>query len=743
MDDGEVRERYGYATIAPDEPVVAGTYGTWDLLYVAGTEGVATGGCIRVHTDSDTDWGMPQLGDPGGANYMTVHAPEGVRLAVVAKDVRNMTLTLKGRSLAPGEKVRLVLGDRSGGGPGTRAQTFVEEKRYFLFSVDAEGEGEFVTLPLSPHIPIVGGDVVKLVALTPSIVSLDAPFRLLIRAQDAWGNPSSTYRGTIELTSSDMELPTDEHTFSEEDNGVWQLEGCRCTATGVRRISVAEQEGERGAESNPILCVGEDGPYTLYWGDPHGGQLHDPKKIVGFFRYARDVSGIDFAGYQPNDHRVSTEEYALQQEAERAFYEPGRFVPLPGFEWSAETEQGGHHNVYFRRHDQPIRRSFHLPSIADQDDVDTDLPHILDVYRAYRYADVVITPHVGGDMADLQYHEPNLEPAIEVTSTHGTFEWFLRDALRRRYRVGFIGGSDGYTGRPGAEYPGYIDRRYAKGGLAAVYAEELTIEGILEALKARRAYGTTGARILLRVNGDGHMMGEEYRTHSAPKISASVIGTAPLEAVELFRGRKKVYDHPLGLGTVSNRVRILWEGASRTTSYSGVIWDGTLEVSGGGSELLEKIRFDSPRSHVHDLTEDGLCWHSVACGYGSGLVLEVEGGEDVELKLAASLDLISRAFYGRSDDRRSRMSYGPAENVSFAFRMTDLASGPKEIEIGPLNRKITVSLAPDPDGARGTEFSFTDPAPHPGINPYWLRVLQTDGEMAWSSPLFVDYVVEE
>ncbi|MFP3897659.1 MAG: DUF3604 domain-containing protein [Anaerolineales bacterium] len=481
----------------------------------------------------------------------------------------------------------------------------------------------------------------------------------------------------------------------------------------------------------------------LYWGDPHGGQLHDPKKIPGFFRYARDVSGIDFTGYQPNDHRVSTEEYALQQEAERAFYEPGRFVPLPGFEWSAETEEGGHHNVYFRRHDQPIRRSFHLPSIADQDDVDTDLPHILDVHQAYRYADAVITPHVGGDMADLQYHEPNLEPAIEMTSTHGTFEWFLEDALSRRYRVGFIGGSDGYTGRPGAEYPGYVDRRYAKGGLAALYAKELTIAGILEALKSRRAYGTTGARILLRVNGDGHMMGTEYRTHSSPNISASVIGTAPLESVELFRGLEKVYDHPLELGTVGNRVRILWEGASRTTSYSGVIWDGSLEVAGGSIRLLEKIRFDSPRSHVHDLTEDGLCWHSVACGYRSGLVLKVEGGEDVELKLAVSLDLISRAFYGSPDDRRSHMSYGPAENISFTFRMADLVSGPKEMEIGPLNRKVTVSLAPDPDGARSAEFSFTDPAPRPGINPYWLRVAQTDGETAWSSPLFADYVVEE
>ena len=120
------------------------------------------------------------------------------------------------------------------------------------------------------------------------------------------------------------------------------------------------------------------------------------------------MAGISFCGYQPNAHRVATGDWALQQRAEREFYQPGCFVPLPGFEWTGEPRDGGHHNVFFRRHEQTIRRSCHLPNIAGEPDHDTDLPHIRDVHEAFRFTDTVITPHVGGGHADLRHHDPTL-----------------------------------------------------------------------------------------------------------------------------------------------------------------------------------------------------------------------------------------------------------------------------------------------------------------------------------------------
>jgi len=493
------------------------------------------------------------------------------------------------------------------------------------------------------------------------------------------------------------------------------------------------------ARSNPILCAEKPVTHGIFWGDPHGGQVEMATKIPDFFKYARDVAAIDFTGYQRNDHNLTPADWKLQQKAEAKFNQPGRFVPLPGFEWSGTTKEGGHHNVYFRRHHQPIRRSGH-EQIENKSEIDSDLPNIVDVHKAYRCRDVVITPHVGGYQADLTYHEPTLEPAIEVTSTHGTFEWFLEDALRRGYQVGFVGGSDGYTGRPGGEYPGHLERRYAKGGYTGLYAKALTLESLLEALKARRCYATTGERMIVNLTADDHLMGDAYFSESVPQISGFVAGTAPIESIELFRGLEKIYDHPIALNRSPNRVRLLWNGASTKASYTGVIWEGSLSVSGTRIFDVECVRFDSPRSRVINKTDSSLDWYAVSCGYSSGLILTVSEDGSGEFQVVINTTLIRAPQYGEFGDMPPmKMSYGPSDRVTFTFNKKELAAGEMEIEIGPLNRKITLSLAPGPEAPETAEFTYVDKSPLPGVNPYWMRVKQTNMEMAWTSPVFLDY----
>ena len=759
---GAQRQAYGQVLLDPAGEVVAGSYTTQRLTYIVGERGIASGGRIRVFTECDTDWAYPQFHDPTAADYMTVQAPQDTRVSIMVEQVTSVLLVVHGRALKPGERLVLIYGDRSGGAPGTRAQTFLEAKRYFWVAVDAGGDGTFVTLAAPPSLSIVGGSAVKLVVVAPSTVTAGTPFSLLVRAEDQWGNPAAAYRGSIELLApSGSACPVARYTFAAEDGGVRWFADCTVFESGRYRLAAVDSAAGLRAESNPILCTERTAAHVLYWGDPHGGQIALAAKIPDFLRYARDVAGIDFVGYQRNDHILSNDDWAVQQRAERDFDEPGRFVPLPGFEWSAVPSEGGHHNVYFRRHNQPIRRNSHK-GLADLSDVDDDLPHILDVYRAYRGQDVVITPHVGGSHADLTHHEPTLEPALEITSDHGTFEWFLEESLRHGYRMGFVGGSDSHDGRPGADTPGWQERRYAQGGLTGLYAPELTLEAVHAALRARRCYATTGARMVVQLDADGHMMGADHTTSSRPTISLSVAGTAPLERVELFRGLERIYSHPIGTGTNSNRVRVLWEGASRKTSYSGVIWDGHLQVVGATIASVERLRFDSPRSRVFDRTATGLRWHSVTCGYRSGVILDLaDAADDAELRLVVNTSLISRPYFGgHGDDDPGRMSYAPAENVTFSCSLRELAAGQKEIHLtapalqkhpdsgdndpapqfGQLSRKIEVSLAPAPGGPETAELTFTDPAPQPGINPYWARIVQTDMEMAWTSPVFVDYV---
>lgn len=730
-------EELGVAYLKQTGTAPAGSYGTWSLVYRAGTAGVATGGSLRIITDSDTDCGWPQLDDPTAPDYVSVEAPPNAGAVTRIASHRELAVDVLGVPIAPSEEVRVHFGDRSGGSPGFRLQTFLEAKRFFTVQVDAYGRQEWHALPECPYLSIVGEDAEGFAVTAPSDAVAGEPFSLLIKAEDRWGNPAMGYRGRVKVAASGLEIPVTEVEFDAEHNGVRVIEGCTVTESGVYRVLVRDDERDIQAQSNPVTAWEEPPEFRLYWGDPHGGQVQDPNKIPDFFDYARDVSGIHFAGFQRNDHAWSNDAYRIQQSHEVSHYEPGRFVPLPGFEWTGTIAQGGHHNVYFRRFNQPIRRSNHM-HLEDLSDVDTDLTHVTELHRHYKGTDTLITPHVGGGAADLSYHDLEVEPALEVTSTHGSFEWFLRESLERRHKMGFVGGSDCYTGRPGDDRPGYQLRRYAKGGLTGLYARELTLEGIFEALRSRRCFATTGVRIRPTVNADGHVMGSEYSTSCPPRVAVDVHGVGPIETVELFRGLDLVHRYEASPGSLPSRIRILWQGASMNASYSGVIWEGVLRVKRGSLSDMHKLRFDSPRSQAA-IDQGQAHWTSWTCGYRSGLSLGLDAGEDTEIEVLLSTSVIANASYGgHGDYPPNRINTAPADRLRFSASLSELVEGPKVLNLGPVDRKVTLSLDPEP-GPEHVKFEVTDDEPEPGLNPYWVRIVQSDQEMAWTSPVFVDY----
>ena len=729
----------GSARIEETDDVVAGSMGTCNLVFRVGPIGIDTGGIIRIGTDSDSDWGLPQLHDPAAEDYLSITGPVGSELAAQVPDLVTVNVINTGRELIEGEEIVVTYGDRSGGSPGSRSQTFIEPRRYFWIEVDTGGSGDFVPIKSRPELSVIGGDAVRLVVVAPSDAAASEEFRISIKAEDRWGNPANQYRGRVDISGSGISVGIDAVQFDDDCNGVVWIDGCRITEPGTHRVVARDDAAKLEGISNPVVASEEMPEFRLYWGDPHGGQVVDPYKIGDFFEYARDVAGIHFAGFQRNDPAITTGAYDVQQRAERAHYEPGRFVPLPGYEWSATYDRGGHHNVYFRRFDQELRRSAHAAHL-DPWDIESDLPHVREMHAEFRYSDIVVTPHVGGIAADLQYHEPQIEPALEITSTHGQFEWFLKESIERNYKMGFIGGSDCYTGRPGDDQPGHQLRRYQKAGLTGIYATDLTLDGILNAMKARRVYATSGVRIVAVVSADGHLMGSEYSTDASPTISVKILGAGPLERVELFRGLDLIHSEELSPARSSNLVRVTWEGASRRTSYSGVVWDGSIETSGGSITNVSKVRFDSPRSDIIESTESGVSWHSWTCGYRSGLLLDIDGNDDTGIDVVLSSDVIASSQYaGHGDDGTRRITFATADRVRLPTTLGGLAAGPRVIDLGDLDRKLTVELAPEP-GPERVEFEVTDFSPKPGINPYWVRVTQSDLEKAWTSPVFVDYV---
>ncbi len=87
-----------------------------------------------------------------------------------------------------------------------------------------------------------------------------------------------------------------------------------------------------------------------------------------------------------------------------------------------------------------------------------------------------------------------------------------------------------------------------------------------------------------------------------------------------------------------------------------------------------------------------------------GFLARGNEGHTVVMVVINSLTML--VLYGPSGGfllgvgRRPVMSCRPAERLTFAFNIYELSEGPKEIEIGLLEHKLTISLAPEPKYTR-------------------------------------------
>ncbi len=197
-----------------------------------------------------------------------------------------------------------------------------------------------------------------------------------------------------------------------------------------------------------------------YWGDTHGqsNETLGTNTAREYFQFGRDKAFLDVMGHQGNDFQITGAFWRELNALTREFDVPGRFVCIPGYEWSANTAVGGDRNVHYRREGETIHRSSHaqIADAADMADEKTDAHDARALFARLAGKDCVVVAHVGGRYADIKYAHDPMEAAVEVHSAWGTFEWIVRDAFEKNYRVGIVANSDGHKGRPGACYPGRL-----------------------------------------------------------------------------------------------------------------------------------------------------------------------------------------------------------------------------------------------------------------------------------------------
>jgi hypothetical protein len=440
--------------------------------------------------------------------------------------------------------VRIVYG---AGPRGARADRYAERGSRLWIAVDGDGDGVRGLLPDSPTVDVVPGPARELVVSVPSVVRPGETARLRVSVLDAVGNAGVSVEGDVRLRTAvaGVRLPGRIHLRSA-DGGLGSAE-LRTGGEGTVRIEASGPGALRG-ESNPLV-VSSSLP-RLYWGDLHGhsGLSDGTGTPEDYFRYARDVAGLDVAALTDHDHwglqplaQTPSRWEAIRAQV-AAFHAPGRFVTLLGYEWTSWIH-GHRHVLYFGTGGKVLSST--LPAFESP----------LQLWEALRGSPALTIAHhtAGGPIAANWAipPDPELEPVTEVASVHGSSEapdspgviydavagHFARDALDRGYRLGFVGSGDSHDGHPGLAH-----LAAGKGGLVAILAGELTREGVLEALRARRVYATNGPRIVLHATLDGAPMGAvvEARPGASQALEVLVVGQAPLDRVDLVRSGRVV-----------------------------------------------------------------------------------------------------------------------------------------------------------------------------------------------------------
>ena len=519
-----------------------------------------------------------------------------------------ITVTVEDAGLAPGDKVIVTYGDPEQRPLTARVQCFPERKICFLAFVDAKGDERFEEVPGSPRMAAVhAGSASRMDVIAPSIVRpgqvplVRVPYTdavharpeptphvtcLEVRVAEEGKNGRTVKIGratdSIELEAPELLEPR------EGDQSV--------------RIQVCDSGRKIEAVSNPALL--RESGLALFFGDLHGqSQYHhwNPEEEVGAscntpeecYSYARGIAGMDFCAITDTGS-IAKDVWEATVEATLRANDPNRFVTFQGSE--VGDIDNGHRNLIFGC-DSPEPR---VEAKRVEEWPNGGVPEELQTRQVQKHyegrEDALLIPHHIKMWLNWDCHAPELEPVMEIYSIWGSGEksgtdmWTLREmtggaqeAWARGYRIGVIGGSDTHAGLPGRSLPesDRDDFMVFKAGYAAVWATELTRSAILEALKARRCYATTGARIILETFIDDHPMGSDlpWPDRTKPRrLCVNVWGTDDLRRVTVVKNNADVCSFKPKAGDTQ------------------FVWDDGQEARGGDYYYVRVIQHDGNRA---------------------------------------------------------------------------------------------------------------------------------------------------
>ena len=210
-------------------------------------------------------------------------------------------------------------------------------------------------------------------------------------------------------------------------------------------------------------------------------------------------------------------------------------------------------------------------------------------------------------------------------------------------------------------------------------------------------------------------MGDIIRPGRAPmRLSAEVIGTAPVERVDVMHGTKVAQTvRPYRAADLGRRVRVLWQGAEYRGRGRETLWQGKLTVSGNRIARFAAVNFLNPERIVQEtLAGTALSWTSVTTGNLAGIDLWLERADQGALGIETNI-------------------------VSGKVDLAALADDTRTFDGGGLGRQISVYRLPEADWNRKVTIDHSVSFAGGADLPVYLRLTQADGHQAWSSPIYL------
>lgn len=611
------------------------------------------------------------------------------------------------------------------------------------------------------------GPIHRVQAVSPRLVQPHIPFAIHAHAEDKWGN---TVRGlpglSFELKTSDQYAKVLYEKKSYTPNIGWTNSIFSDLTLGddgdyAFDVTLKNTEGTVLASDRIHITAASDlSVPKILFGDlhVHSDDTVGTESSIYNFSYGREISGLDVLGYTANDFQITKERWDATTELIKSLNEPGKFVIFPGTEWCGNSAAGGDHNVVFLadpeenppefpfdRHGN-VARSFEWSEHGPKDLVPGAWP-LDEVYGTYAAdADThLLIPHVGGRRCNLSWHHPKLERLVEIGSAWGQFEWLLRDAVQRGWKLGVSANSDEHRGRCGGGVPGTAVFG-TRGGLTGIVASKLEREDVANALRARQTFATTGQRLvgLVSVKDETLIQGDEINLsqNESVELNYRFLGERGFSSIEAFDSSGLIWSHHhwSEVAEPAKVLRITWGGARLYDRYREAIWDGSIVLSSDAS-IESLLPFggleDNAEDYVTGTGDQSVSFQSKTSGDTDGVNISLRGD-----KMPSTITVMgSLGGYVKVGDALAGNPHKPQPTFSVETSWEEaLVSGGKSITIkGGAELFVRVEAIPAVELPRRVQGTAKFSGQENGTRSIYFVGREWSGAKVVTSPIFVNY----